>query len=139
LEKAVQGRKCRKRPIAKNHIPVSEPDAKPIGRKMILGVAGSRRKGVANMKRRNIESVVNDLKELTELQELIKKEIEQVKREAIEYMAFMGTDEVVTLDGKITYRAVISKRFDSTLFKKTYPFLYDDFVKPTSSLRFTFN
>ena len=50
-----------------------------------------------------------------------------------------GIDEIVTDEGKVTYREVVSKRFDSTSFKKEYLKLYEEYLKLTTNMRFTCN
>ena len=71
--------------------------------------------------------------------EQLKKEVEQLKAQAIEYLAENGIDEVTTPEGKVTYREVLSKRFDSTSFKKDFLDVYEEYTKLTSSMRFTLN
>lgn len=88
---------------------------------------------------KSINQVIKEIKEFQEMQEQLKAEIEALKAEAIEYMNDQGVDEVLTDEGKITYREVISNRFDSTSFKKSYADLYAEFIKKTSNMRFTCN
>lgn len=91
------------------------------------------------MKKTNIAQVIAEIKEYQEMEAQLKQEIEALKAEAIEYMEEKGVDEVLTDAGKITYREVISNRFDSTSFKKKFAELYTQFTKKTSSMRFTCN
>lgn len=85
----------------------------------------------------NINEVIKELKEYEALQEQLKKEYEALKKQAIEYMAEQGIDEVVADAGKVTYREVLSKRFDSTAFKKDFQDVYEEYTRQTSSMRFT--
>ena len=85
----------------------------------------------------NINEVIKELKEYETMQEQLKKEIELLKAQAIEYLAKNGIDEVTTKDGKITYREVLSKRFDSTSFKKDFLDIYEGYLKQTSCMKFT--
>ena len=87
----------------------------------------------------NINEVIKELKEYEALQEQLKKEVEQLKAQAIEYLAENGIDEVATPEGKVTYREVLSKRFDTTSFKKDFMDVYEEYTKQTSSMRFTLN
>ena len=66
-------------------------------------------------------------------------EIEKLKAEAIEYLDQNEIDEYTCTDGKVTYREVLSNRFQSTEFKKAHADLYEAFTKKTSSMRFTCN
>lgn len=87
----------------------------------------------------NIMSVIKEIKEYQKIQEELKAEIEKLKVEAIEYLNENEIDEYLCEDGKITYREVISNRFDSTSFKKDFLDIYKEYTKKTSSMRFTCN
>lgn len=87
----------------------------------------------------NINEVIKEIKEYQDMQDALKAEIEKLKAEAIEYMTEQGIDEVLTDEGKATYREVISQRFQSTEFKKDFLDIYKEYTKPTSSMRFTCN
>ena len=87
----------------------------------------------------NINEVIRELKEYEEIKEQLANEIEQLKAQAIEYLRENGMDEVVTDDGKVTYREVLSKRFDATSFKKDFLDVYEAYTKQTSMMRFTLN
>lgn len=89
--------------------------------------------------RKNIDCIIKEIKEYQELQEQLKSEIEALKAQAIEYMNYYNVDEILTDEGKITYREVISNRFDSTAFKRVHADMYVAFVKSTRSMRFTCN
>lgn len=76
-----------------------------------------------------IESQIADLQsEADAIKDLIKEELTSE-----------GIDEVSVGNYKITYRAVISNRFDSTNFKKSHAELYRQFTKQTSYKRLTIN
>lgn len=87
----------------------------------------------------NINEIIRQIKEYSELQAQLKVELENLKAEAIEWLAAQGTDEVVTNEGKITYREVISNRFNSTAFKKDFADIYEEYCRASSSMRFTCN
>ena len=87
----------------------------------------------------DINEVIKELKKYEELQEQLKREVEVLKQQAIDYMAENGIDEVIAESGKVTYREVISKRFDSTSFKKDFMDVYEEYTRQTSSMRFTLN
>ena len=61
----------------------------------------------------------------------------KTKEEAIEWLDENELDEILTDEGKITYREVISKRFNSTQFKKDFADIYDEYTTQTSNMRFT--
>lgn len=69
------------------------------------------------------------------------KNITRIIRELKEFsdMEDHGINEVTTDEGKITYREVLSNRFDSTAFKKDFLDVYESYLRQTSSMRFTLN
>lgn len=67
----------------------------------------------------NIKDVIKEIKEYQAMQDELKKQINELKEEAIEWLDENELDEILTDEGKITYREVISKRFNSTAFKRT--------------------
>lgn len=88
---------------------------------------------------RTIRDTVRDYKTYAELKEQLTDEMDRLKDEMVKYMLIHGIDEIVTDDGKATYREVSSKRMDSTSFKRDYGNLYDSYLRVTHSMRFTFN
>ena len=92
------------------------------------------------MKNTNINEVLKELKEYDEMMKALKAEVENLQTECKEYMIENNIDEVISDEGiKATYREVISKRFDSTAFKKDFADIYSEYSKSTSSMRFTLN
>lgn len=87
----------------------------------------------------NINRVISEIKEYQAMQDDLKKQIDLLKAEAIEYLDEHEIDEYMCDEGKVTYREVISNRFASTEFKKIHEDLYKAFTKQTSSMRFTCN
>lgn len=85
----------------------------------------------------NIKDVIREIKEYQAMQDELKKQINELKEEAIEWLDENEVDEILTDDGKITYREVISKRFNSTAFKKDFADIYDEYTTQTSNMRFT--
>ncbi len=88
---------------------------------------------------KDVATIIKELKEYEEMKKALSKEIDELKAECIEWMELQGVDEVVTDEGKVTYREVISKRFDTTSFKKDFLDIYEEYLKLTSSMRFTCN
>lgn len=91
------------------------------------------------MKTTNINEVIREIKEYQDMQEALKVELDKLKAEAIEYLNENEVDEYTCDDGKITYREVLSQRFQSTEFKKDFLDIYKEYCKQTSSMRFTCN
>lgn len=86
---------------------------------------------------KNIKDVIKEIKEYQAMQDELKKQINELKEEAIEWLDENELDEILTDEGKITYREVISKRFNSTAFKKDFADIYDEYTTQTSNMRFT--
>ena len=90
--------------------------------------------------KKDINATMKELKEMTELLEETKAEIEALQDEVKAYMAENEVDEVIGENGeKATFRKVISNRFDSTSFKKDFMDVYKAYTKKTEYKRFTFN
>lgn len=87
----------------------------------------------------NINEVIKEIKEYQAMQDELKRQIEALKQEAVEYLESNEIDEYTCDEGKVTYREVISNRFDSTSFKKDFADIYAEYSKKTSSMRFTCN
>lgn len=87
----------------------------------------------------NINEVIKEIKEYQAMQDELKRQIEALKAEAVEYLENNEIDEYLCAEGKVTYREVISNRFDSTSFKKDFADVYAEYTKKTSSMRFTCN
>lgn len=89
---------------------------------------------------KDINKIMKELTEMTELLEETKSIIESLQDEVKNYMTDNNVDEVLSDDGaKATWRMVISSRFDSTAFKKDFLDIYKEYTKKTSYRRFTFN
>lgn len=86
---------------------------------------------------RNIELKVKELKELQRMSEELNAEMENIKDELKREMELRCTDEIVTNEYKLRYKAVESKRFDTTSFKSKYADLYEQFAKATVTKRFS--
>ena len=88
---------------------------------------------------REMSAIIREYKEYQELEAQLKKQMEELKAEAIEIMGAEAIDEYSCDEGKVTYREVLSTRFASTEFKKLHADLYAAFTRKTSSMRFTCN
>ena len=80
---------------------------------------------------------IDELHELEELIEEAKANAEAVK-DSIKVELLMRNTEELEVNGKIIrWTSVLSNRFDTTAFKKSYGDLYKQFVKQVSSRRFS--
>ena len=68
---------------------------------------------------KDMASIIKEYKEYQEIQNQLKAQMEALRAEAIEILSEESIDEYVCDEGKITYREVISKRCDTTQFKKS--------------------
>ena len=69
-----------------------------------------------NKTMKDMASIIKEIKEFEDMKKALTKEVDKLKAECIEFMEAEGIDEIVTDEGKVTYREVVSKRFDSTSF-----------------------
>ena len=87
----------------------------------------------------NINNILKELKDYTEMQKQLAIEIEQLQAQVKQHMTDNNMTECFNDDMTIrcTFSEVISNRFDSTNFKKTHADLYNAFLKKSTSMRFT--
>ena len=84
--------------------------------------------------------IENRIKKLTELEEQITKLQEQadaIKGELKADLEEKGIDELKTKNFLIRWKEIVSSRLDSKALKAALPDVYNQFVKQTSSRRFT--
>ncbi len=89
------------------------------------------------MTTKNIDLKAKELKELQIMADELNAEIEAIKDELKQEMSNRNVDELVTFEYKIRYKEVTNSRFDSKSFKAKYEELYNQFVKTTTSKRFS--
>lgn len=92
------------------------------------------------MARLSDKALDNRLAKIDELERAaagIKDEIDALKDEIKKELDARGVDEVVTGKWKVSWKAVVTNRFDTAAFKKLHKKLYDSFLKPSGSMRFT--
>ncbi len=89
------------------------------------------------MSEKNLQNKVKELRELQRMAEELAAEISGIQDEIKAEMLTRGADEVITGEYKISWKEVISNRFDSKAFKEKYSDLYNQFTKTSTSKRFT--
>ena len=89
------------------------------------------------MSTNDIVSKIEQLKELEELIEEAKAEVEALKDEIKDEMMKRNTEEMSAGKYIIRWTSVLSNRFDSTAFKKVMPEVYKAYTKQVSSRRFS--
>lgn len=93
------------------------------------------------MTNERINTVLAELKEYSQMKKDLEAEINKLQDECKEYMTENELQELFNDDKSIVarYTEVISNRFDSTTFKKTYGDLYQLFTKKITNMRFSLN
>ena len=89
------------------------------------------------MSNTEIQSKVNELRELRRMADELTAEIESIQDAIKAHMTAIDADTLTGADYKITWKTVTSSRFDSTAFKKAMPELAERFTKSSTSRRFT--
>ena len=84
-----------------------------------------------------INAKVQELKELEAMQSEIAAEMDAIKDALKAEMTRRKTEELSVGVFKVRYKPVTSKRFDSKAFKASHGALYDEYVKESTSMRFT--
>lgn len=92
-----------------------------------------------NNTNKTMTEIIKELKEYEAMKNDLQAEVDRLKSEAIDILQANGVDEFITDAGKVTYREVISNRFQTTEFKKVFADLYKSFTKATSCMKFTCN
>lgn len=83
-----------------------------------------------------METKVNDLRELHRMADELAGEISALEDELKAHMTATGTDEITGTTFKITWKTVTSSRLDSKALKAEAPDLWARFTKATTSRRF---
>ena len=88
------------------------------------------------MSKTEIQSKVNELRELRRMADELAAEIEAAQDAIKAHMTAIDADTLSGVDYKITWKSVTSSRFDSTAFKKAMPEIAERFTRSTTSRRF---
>lgn len=84
-----------------------------------------------------MNSKINELRELRRMADELNSEIESIQDEIKAHMTAEQVDTLTGANWKVTWKEVVSKRFDSTAFKKAMPELAEQYTKETRSKRFS--
>lgn len=88
------------------------------------------------MSANEMNTKVKDLRELRRMREELDAEITAIEDLIKADMLSIGADTLTGCDWKITWKPVMSNRFDSTAFKKTHAELYSQYTRQTETRRF---
>ena len=89
------------------------------------------------MSTNEITTKVRRMKRLQAKADELNAEITAIQDEIKAVMLEQGTDELRAGEFRIRYAAITSSRFDSKAFRAMYEALYQQFVKPSTTRRFT--
>ena len=89
------------------------------------------------MSTNEMNSKVQQLRELRRMADELAAEIETLTDSLKAEMTTRGTEEITGADWRITWKPVTSSRFDSTGFKKAMPELAARFMKTSTTRRFS--
>lgn len=84
-----------------------------------------------------MDSKIKELRELRRMADELAAEIEAIQDSIKQEMTAREVDELSGSDWKVTWKLVKSRRFNSTVFKKTHADLYDQYCSETATRRFT--
>ena len=83
-----------------------------------------------------MSSMVTELRELRRMADELNTEIEAIQDKIKAEMTARDVDTLVGVDYKITWKQVVSNRFDSKAFKSAMPDLYGRYCRESVSKRF---
>ena len=88
------------------------------------------------MSTKDLTSKVKELKELKMMVEELEAEISTIEDEIKAEMTAREKNEIMLDMFKISWKEVVSNRFDSKAFKATHAELYKQYTKPVTTKRF---
>lgn len=86
----------------------------------------------------NINEIFSQLAQYKQLADETAAIIDGLQDEIKAYMAANNTDTVTGVEHKATYKTVTSSRVDTTALKKNAPEIAAQYMKTTTTRRFTF-
>ena len=89
------------------------------------------------MTERKIENRIKKLKELEQQIADLEQEADAIRCEIKADMEEQGVDELATKHFTIRWKEVITNRLDGKALKAALPEIYSQYVKPSTSRRFT--
>ena len=89
------------------------------------------------MANNELNTKIEELKELKEMQAELKGMIEAIEDQIKQHMTEQGIEEMEVGTHMVRYTTVLSQRFDQTTFKRKLPELYTAYLKQSESKRFS--
>lgn len=84
-----------------------------------------------------IENRINKLQAIEAQQDELEAQAEALRDEIKDIMETRGVEELHTKNFVVNWRKIVSNRFDIRAFRATMPDLYQQFIRSSSSRRFT--
>lgn len=84
-----------------------------------------------------IENRINKLQAIEAQQDELEAQAEALRDEIKEIMETRGVEELHTKNFVVNWKKIVSNRFDTRAFRATMPDLYQQFIRSSSSRRFT--
>ena len=88
------------------------------------------------MGRNELDLKVNELRELRNLEAEVKSEITAIEDDLKAEMLARNTDVLTGQDCMVTWKTIVTSRFDSAAFKLTHADLFQQYSKATTTRRF---
>lgn len=88
------------------------------------------------MSNQEMQSKVNELRELRRMAEELDAEIMAIQDSIKAHMTAIGAEELTGTDYRITWKTVTSSRLDAAALRKAAPELCERFTKTASTRRF---
>lgn len=83
-----------------------------------------------------MDGKIKELRELRRMADELAAEIEAIQDSIKGHMDAQGVDTITGTDWKVTWKAVVSSRLDTTALKEAAPELAQQFTKTTTTRRF---
>lgn len=88
------------------------------------------------MSNHEMQSKINDLRELRRMADGLSAEINSIQDEIKAHMTAIDADELTGADFKVTWKTVTSSRLDAAALRKAEPELCERYTKTTTTRRF---
>ena len=89
------------------------------------------------MTQKTLLKKVNTLKTLEERKKAIEKQMEVIQEEVKQELQARGKEEEAVGDWMVRFKAVVNNRFNSKAFAAEHPKLYQKYLAPSQTMRFT--
>lgn len=83
-------------------------------------------------------TIMREMAQYKRIIEEAQAEYDSRRKELEAYMTELEQEVLIGDEHKVTYKEVISNRFDSTAFKRDHADMYEAYKKASTSMRFTF-